>query len=80
MNLVMHTHTKYIELDYHFIRKRAAAKSLQISFVSSKDQIVDILTKPLLTNRFMQLRSSLSLTSVPLEWRGDVKAASRLGI
>lgn len=49
VNLVLHARTKHVELDYHFVRDQAAAKTLKVSFISSKDQLVDILTKPLST-------------------------------
>ncbi|XP_041009156.1 uncharacterized mitochondrial protein AtMg00810-like [Juglans microcarpa x Juglans regia] len=73
MNLVLHSRTKHVELDYHFIRERVAAKALHVAFVSSKDQVADIFTKPLSTTRFTLLRSSLTLAQVPLESRGDNK-------
>lgn len=77
-NPIMYSQTKQIELDYHFVWEWIAAKSLQVSFVSSKDQLAYILTKPLSTNRFLQLWSSLTLTFVPLGSRGDVKECSRI--
>ncbi|KAF5450915.1 hypothetical protein F2P56_031227 [Juglans regia] len=52
---------------------RVAAKTLTVSFLSSKDQLADILTKPLSTARFQFLRSRLTLHLVPLEARGAVK-------
>lgn len=70
INSIMHSQTKHIELDYHFIHERVAEKPLQVSFVSNKDQLTDILTKPLSTSQFLQLRSSLTLTLVPLELQG----------
>lgn len=46
-NLVFYARTKHIKIDYHFIRDRVAAKSLTVKFLSNKDQIADVLTKPL---------------------------------
>jgi hypothetical protein len=43
--------SKHIEVDFHFIRERVAAKELQLRFVSTKDQIADGLTKPYLKHR-----------------------------
>lgn len=64
---MLHAHTKHVELNYHFVHERVAAKTLQVSFISSKDQIAVILTKPLSTTRFLQLQSSLTIAVVPLE-------------
>lgn len=41
----MHSKTKHVELDCHFIRERVASKSLKVLFMSRQDQIVDVLTK-----------------------------------
>ncbi|KAF5475573.1 hypothetical protein F2P56_007367 [Juglans regia] len=73
VNPILHARTKHVELDYHFVRDRVAAKTLTVSFLSSKDQLADILTKPLSTARFQFLRSSLTLHPVPLEAREAVK-------
>lgn len=62
-NPVMHSRTKHIALDYHFVRERLATKLLRLKLVSSKDQLADVLTKPLPAPRFQQLRSTLSVDS-----------------
>lgn len=48
-NLVFHVHTKYIEIDYHFFREQVASSNILVIFVSSKDQLANIFTKPLST-------------------------------
>jgi hypothetical protein len=40
---------KHIEVDYHFVRERVAQKALDIRFISTNDQLADVLTKPLST-------------------------------
>ncbi|XP_040996025.1 uncharacterized mitochondrial protein AtMg00810-like [Juglans microcarpa x Juglans regia] len=59
-NHVHHSHTKHMGINFHFIRDRVAAKTLQVSFCSSKDQLADVFTKSLVADRFSFLRSSLN--------------------
>jgi histone deacetylase 1/2 len=46
-NPVFHARTKYIIVDYHFVRERISQKLLDIRFIASGDQVVDSLTKSL---------------------------------
>ena len=60
-NPVFHARTKHIEVDYHFVRERVAQKLLCIKFISSKDQLADIFTKPLPQPQFVGCRRNLNL-------------------
>jgi hypothetical protein len=46
-NLVFHARTKYIEIDYHFIRERVANNHLDIKSIFTKDQVANGFTKTL---------------------------------
>jgi hypothetical protein len=49
---MLHVRTKYIEVDYHFVRERVARKQLEICFISTNDQIADGFTKALSLQKF----------------------------
>jgi histone deacetylase 1/2 len=61
VNLVFHARTKHIEVDYHFVRERVVRKALDIKFISTHDQLADVLTKPLSSSLFVQFRANLNL-------------------
>jgi hypothetical protein len=50
-NPVYHVRTKHIEVHYHFIREKIIAKEIDLIHVSIEDQVVDIFTKALGTNK-----------------------------
>ena len=60
-NPVFHARTKHIEVDFHFVRERVAAKALDVRFISSKEQVADIFTKPLAEAPFVSNRCNLNL-------------------
>jgi len=44
---IHHNRTKHIDIRHHFIRDEIQQKKLQIEWISTKEQVADILTKPL---------------------------------
>ncbi len=72
-NLVFHARTKHIEIDFHFVRDMIASKALNVRFISSTDQLADLLTKRISSSRFAVLRTKLNVLSILLGLRGRVK-------
>lgn len=54
-NLVLHSTTKHVVASYHFVREKVSDGSLQVKYVSSKEQTADILTKSLPRDTFNYL-------------------------
>lgn len=71
-NPVHHARTKHIEVDIHFVRDLVASRRILVRFMSSQDQIADVLTKSLGSSRFSQLRDKLYVLSSPQGLRGNV--------
>ena len=53
--------TKHIEIRNYFIRDHVARGDIALSFVSTKNQLADIFTKPLDEARFCYLRNELNI-------------------
>ena len=63
-NHVQHSRTKHIEIRHHFLRDHAQKGDITLEFVSTKDQLVDIFTKPLSEEQFVDIRRQLGVISL----------------
>ena len=60
-NPVFHSRMKHVGLDYHFIRDHVQNGLLRVAHISSADQLVDLLTKPLPRQQFQHLKTKIGL-------------------
>lgn len=64
-DLVFHARSKRIEIDYHVVREQLAAGTLDVRYVPALDQVVDVLTKSLYTDRFLYIKAKLHVFDSP---------------
>ena len=62
-NPVMHSKTKHIPIKYHFLREQVLEQKVKLEYVPSKEQVVDIFTKPLLRETFEYLIQNLGVVA-----------------
>ena len=70
-------YTKYDPNNYHYVREKVLCKDLCVSFVSSKDNLADVFTKPLTAPLFLLQRCKLLVEFSLNHLRGDVEAKKK---
>jgi len=65
--------TKHIKVHYHFIREKVLAKEIDLIHISTKNQVVDIFTKALGTNKLRKFRKMLGILKVDLSLKESVE-------
>ena len=63
-NPVQHSETKHIEIRHHFLRDHLQKGDITLEFVSTKDQLDDLFTKPLSEEQFIYIRRQLGVISL----------------
>src|SRR6266481_2244671 len=61
-NATYHARTKHIKIYYHFIRKKVASNEASLTYVPSKDNIVDLMTKAIPPEEHNKLENLLGIT------------------
>lgn len=54
-NLVMHSRTKHIAIQCHFLREKVVEKEVRFEYISTKEYIADIFTMELVKNTLESL-------------------------
>ena len=70
VNPILHSRTKHMELDLYFVKEKVMKRKLVVNHVPTKDQVADVLTKPLSFRFFDKLHGKLTITSLDLK-NGD---------
>jgi hypothetical protein len=60
-NLVFHDRSKHMDIHYHYICDMVQRGALKLQYVSTDEQVVDVLTKPLSRVKFEHFRDKLSI-------------------
>ena len=60
-NPVDHDRSKHIDTRYHYIRDMVQKGAVQLQYLSTDEQIADILTKPLTRVKFEYFRAKLGV-------------------
>ena len=60
-NPIQYSRTKHIEICHHFIRDHVNNGDCEIQFISTENQLADLVTKPLNKERFNFLPNELGI-------------------
>ncbi|GKD30384.1 retrovirus-related pol polyprotein from transposon TNT 1-94 [Tanacetum coccineum] len=63
-NPVLHSRTKHIDIRYHFIRDHILKGDIELHFIPTEYQLVDIFTKPLDEPTFTRLKAELGMLNI----------------
>jgi hypothetical protein len=79
-NPVFHDRSKHIEIKYHFIRDWVQRGAVQLQYVSTDDQVADILTKALPRHKHVYFRDKMGLLRNTSSIRGSVEFCTLGGV
>ena len=65
-NPVFHARTKHIEVHYHFVREKVIEGEVDLMYVNTNQQVVDILTKALSIEKHTQFRDMMGVIDIDM--------------
>ena len=69
-NLVFHDKSVHIEIKYHYIRDMVHKGAVKLQYVVTKEQIADVLTKPLARVKFEYFWEKLGVLQIEVPSKG----------
>ena len=70
VNPVHHDTTKHVEMRYHYVRDMVQRRAMELQFVPTDEQVVDVLMKSLVQGKFKGFQKMLGIVD-------DVSLAKR---
>ncbi|GJU41621.1 hypothetical protein Tco_1194578 [Tanacetum coccineum] len=71
-NPVQHSHTKHIDIRYHFVKEHVEKGTMELYFVRTEYHLADLFTKPLPKERFEYLVHRIEFIMVQPQRQADV--------
>ena len=62
-NLTFHARNKHVEVQYHFVHEKLLLGDINMQFVNTNNQVVDIFTKGFSSTKFTEFQKQLGITS-----------------
>ena len=63
-NPIFHAHSKHIEAHHHWMHEKTRDGTIQLEYVPTADQVTDIFTKPLNSEKFRKFCDALGLVQI----------------
>ena len=68
---MIHDRSKHIEIKYFYIQDMIQKGATKLQYVSTDEQVSDVLTKPLSRVKFEHFRDKLGMVRKDLPWKGE---------
>ena len=69
-NPVFHDKSKHIKIKYHYIKDMVQRGSMKLQYVTTYEQIADVLMKPLAKVKFEYFREKLHVLQIKVSSKG----------